>query len=408
MDPAATPRPPDPPVEPPTERMGPLPPISPPSAKPPAANQPPPIRPSIVKPAKDNLAEDQTSQEQIFQLKGALLTVNGGVIAATVALLGINAQREKALDHADNLVAALIFGSLSMVLVLVALANLDLHSRTGSLVRKLAVTCCIFAIVPLIHFAWMNFSSRDPKVMQADLFGVTLTPQQLKETPGTADPGLVTVLTDLGTSDSTHVPQDHTRYDSVLAPLGVRIAEPMLVRDPLPGAEEVERLVAEQVALELAPVVAHLRDVHQEDKYGSLNNVNPFEHPELDNFLYWSGGEPAFTQWTTDNEEEYLPVFHRWMTRMMVKFVLTTIDNPKALEVFRTEPTERTELFDEWFFSIYLPAHMPPPEPGTEEPPPLVIPDNGPNPFEPDVTEADDIFRSNGDAEGDSDSGTTP
>ncbi|HYE77448.1 MAG TPA: hypothetical protein VEI97_05640, partial [bacterium] len=296
MDPAAHP-PPGTSPDPPTERLQGLPPTPSPAPPPPPRKRPP------IAPVKDLLlADSQASEEQIFQLKGALLTVSGGIIAATVALLSVNAQREEPMAHTDFLVASLLFGCVAMALVLVALAHLDLRSPTGHLVRKLAVTNCILAILPLVLFAWSNFSPNRTDIQQKDLFGVRLTPQQRRQVPKDPDPGLVAVVTTFGNAEAGHDPRQHMVTESRLAPLAVRIATPLLTQPDPPSATAVEEAVAAAVALELTPLVEEIRDFHQKDKFGALNGVNIWEHPELDNFLVWSGHPGVMERWATDDE----------------------------------------------------------------------------------------------------------
>lgn len=298
---------------------------------------------------------------QVAQFSTTLVMVCIGVIGATGTMLSISSQRDRPLPHTDFLIASLILGALSLVLILLSLAQLRLGQQLLVTFRRAALSACIFSLVPLLLFAGLNFAQRDSTANQAaDLFRVTLDPSIARDLPRTVtpDPEFQAMLrgNSLKPPISDFGGPILERRTSPLAGLARRVAQPMFsAGGSLPGPKEVEAKIKQRLVPELLAVRQELNDHHHGSKYSTVL-VEPWTTPELYEFQYYIYGDDArVAAWQSEEESDYLPLFHEWLRGLLTRFILQTHEQPLGAGLAQGDAQVWQTTFDTWFFEHYLP-----------------------------------------------------
>jgi|GEM_PF-4849635 len=315
-----------------------------------------------------NPADYAPDPATLAQFKTALQTVAGGIITADVALITISAQRTKPLLHTDYLVISLVLGSLSMILVLLSLAQLNFGNPLLGTFRRLALTTCLLAFLPLLLFTATNFApGNSTTTLAADLFGTTLDAPIAKQLrhPVKPDPGLQALLK----GDSLNPPLDEksgapilNRQTSPIGALARRVAQPLYTKDGvLPGSTEVDHGVDQRLVGELLAVRTELSDLHHNFLINETQ-AEPWISPELYElqiFIY--SEESRLADWKSEEEAKYLPVYHDYFRDLIVRFVLFASQKrpgelqPLGQDLPTGDDAAWTAAFDRWFFGMYSP-----------------------------------------------------
>lgn len=299
----------------------------------------------------------------LAQFKTALLTVAGGIITADAGLIALSAQREKPLLHTDYLVISLVLGSLSMVLVLLSLAQLNLGNPILGTLRRLSLTACLLAFFPLLVFTANNFApGNSNSTLAADLFGTTLDAPIAKELrrPVTPDPALQTMLTgnslDPPLNANTGTPLLN-RQTSPIGALARRVAQPLYGKDgQLPGSTEVDHGIDQRLVGELLALRTDLSDLHHNILINATQ-TEPWICPELYELQIYIYSDDARTKdWMSEEEARYLPVYHDFFRDLIGRFVLYAAGKPLGEALPTGDEAAWTKAFDRWFFGMYSPA----------------------------------------------------